>query len=85
MKQTISIIFAAALTLATASAQFTATGNRGFGPKDGTGYGGNGPKDGTGYGAKAGRGNGSGTCDQTGPKGNQGSGQRGGRSGGGRR
>jgi hypothetical protein len=86
MKRTISIILAAAFTLATASAQFVANGNQGHGPKDGTGYGatsgrGNGPKDGTGYGAKSGKGNGSGTCDQTGPKGSQ----RGGQSRGGRR
>jgi len=85
MKRTISIILAAAFTLAIASAQFTSTGNRGYGPKDGTGYGGNGPKDGTGYGAKSDRDNRSGTCDQTGPKGNQGSGQRGAQGRGGRR
>lgn len=85
MKLTITMMIVAALTLATASAQFTASGNGGFGPKDGTGYGGNGPKDGTGYGAKSGRRNSTGTCDQTGPKGNQGNGQRGARSRGGRR
>ena len=70
MKRTLSIILAAAFTLATASAQFAANGNQGYGPKDGTGYG-----------AKSGKGNGTGTCDQTGPKGSQ----RGGQSRGGRR
>lgn len=86
MHRTISIILAAALTMATASAQFAPGSKRGYGPRDGTGYGAtsgrsNGPRDGTGYGAKSGRGNGSGTCDQTGPKG----GRRGGQARGGRR
>lgn len=86
MKSTLSIILAAAFTLATASAQFVSSGNRGYGPRDGTGYGatsgrGNGPKDGTGYGAKSGKGNCTGTCDQSGPK----NGRRGGQGRGGRR
>ena len=86
MKRTLSIILAAAFTMASATAQFVPSGQgKGYGPKDGTGYQGNGPKDGTGYGAKAGKRDGtgpnSGTCDRTGPKGAQ----RGGQSRGGRR
>jgi hypothetical protein len=86
MKRTIlTTILAAMFAFSGASAQFVAgsnpsNGKAGYGPGNGTGNQGNGPKDGTGYGAKSGKGNGTGTCDRTGPKGAQGGTQgRGGR------
>lgn len=82
MRRTILTAMVAALfALGSATAQFAASGKGGYGPANGSGYQGNGPKDGTGYGAKAGKKNGTGTCDGTGPKGAQ----RGTQSKGGRR
>jgi hypothetical protein len=77
MKKTlIMTILAAMLAWTSASAQFVAgrngaSGKGGYGPGSGTGYQGSRPKDGTGHGAKAGKKNGSGACDRTGPKGTQ--------------
>jgi hypothetical protein len=82
MKRIITITLAAAFAMATANAQFVPSNGRGYGPRDGSGYQGAGPKDGSGYGAKSGKRNGSGTCDQTGPKSSP---QRGGQGRGGRR
>lgn len=77
MKRIIIMTLTAAFAIASASAQFVPSTGNGWGARNGSGNQGNGPKDGTGYGAKSGKrnGNGTGTCDQTGPKG---SGQRGG-------
>lgn len=79
MKQTlIRLLAMAALPAFLLNAQFVAGKGSGYGPRDGSGYNHSGPKDGTGYGAKSAKGkqNGTGTCDQTGPKYNgQGRGQ----------
>lgn len=75
MKRTLFLTLITTLFLAgSLPAQFVTGSGSGYGPRNGTGYQGNGPKDGTGYGARAGRGQGTGTCDQTGPK-SQGRGQ----------
>lgn len=73
-KQILMSVLAGVFALTSASAQFAASpakGKGGYGPGNGAGYNGSGPKDGTGYGAKAGKRNGTGTCDRTGPNGTQ--------------
>lgn len=77
MRRTIlATMIAALFTMASANAQFVPSNNArngrgGYGPHDGTGYQGQGPRDGAGHGAKAGKKNGMGVCDGTGPKSNQ--------------